>query len=291
MITTNQPTAVNKTGLVLEGGAMRGLFSAGIIDVMMEHQLWPDGVIGVSAGAAFGCNMKSRQAGRVIRYNKRFAHDWRYCSLRSLLKTGDIFGGDFCYHDLPLHLDPFDAKAFADNDMDFYAVCTDVDTGEAVYKRLPEANYECMEWIRASASMPVAAKIVNIKGQRLLDGGIADSIPLRYFQSIGYQRNIVVLTQPRDFVKKPGEMNPLINLMLRKYPNFVAASNRRHVMYNEELDFIRQQESKGQTIVLAPEEKLPVNHICHDPKLMQQTYELGRKQAEDRLEDIKRLMQ
>ncbi len=290
MITQNQPSDRPKTGLVLEGGAMRGLFSAGIFDVMMEHDLWPDGLIGVSAGAAFGCNMKSRQTGRVIRYNKRFAHDWRYCSFRSLLKTGDMFGGDFCYHQLPLHLDPFDSKAFADNKMDFCAVCTDVETGEPVYKHLDEVNYEFMEWIRASASMPVAAKIVTINGQKLLDGGIADSIPLSYFQRQGYERNIVVLTQPRDFVKQPGSMNPLINFLLRKHPRFVEASNHRHIMYNEELGYVRQQEAAGNTLVFAPEEKLPLNHICHDPKLMQRVYELGREQAEHRLDELKKFM-
>ena len=125
-----------KTGLVLEGGAMRGLFSAGVMDVLMEHQIAFDGAIGVSAGAAFGCNYKSRQPGRVIRYNTEYARDPRYCSLRSLFKTGDLFGADFCYHELPNKLDPFDTEAFQQNPMEFYVVCTDVLTGEAVYQKM-----------------------------------------------------------------------------------------------------------------------------------------------------------
>jgi predicted patatin/cPLA2 family phospholipase len=273
-------------GLVLEGGAQRGLFSAGVIDVLMENDIAPDGLIGVSAGAAFGCNMKSRQPGRCIRYNKRFARDWRYCSLRSLITTGDLFGGDFCYHQLPKHLDVFDADTFERNPMEFYAVCTDVDTGKAVYKQLVKVDNECMEWIRASASMPVASKIVTINGQRLLDGGIADSIPLRKFQTMGYRRNIVVLTQPRNFVKTPNKMNPLINFVLRKYPHFIEASNNRHLMYNEELAYVRQEERKGNTLVLAPDEKLPINHVSHDADLMQRVYELGRSQATRRLDEI-----
>lgn len=279
--------SARRLGLVLEGGAMRGLFSAGVIDVLMEHHIEPHGIVGVSAGAAFGCNMKSRQPGRCIRYNKRFARDWRYCSWRSLLTTGDMFGGDFCYHTLPNHLDPFDTKTYDANPMHFYAVCTDVDTGRAVYQRLDHANDESYEWIRASASMPVAARIVNIKGRRLLDGGIADSIPLEFFERMGYDRNIVVLTQPRNFVKRPGSLNPLINIALRRYPNFIAASNRRHEMYNAQLDHVRRQEAAGRALVLAPEEKLPVGHLCHDPKAMQQVYDLGRAQAERRIDEIK----
>lgn len=290
MNTDNQSTRTAKTGLVLEGGAMRGLFSAGVIDVMMEHELWPDGVVGVSAGAAFGCNMKSRQIGRCIRYNKRFARDWRYCSVRSYLKTGELFGGDFCYHELPTTLDPFDTKTYGSNDMNFYAVCTDVDTGLPVYKKIDEMSFESMEWIRASASMPVAAKIVRINGRKLLDGGISDSIPLRFFQNMGYTRNIVVLTQPRDFIKQPEKIAPLIRMLLRKHPEFVAASDRRHVMYNDELDYIRQEEAAGRILVLAPDEKLPVNHVCHDPRLMQQTYELGRQAAERMIDKIKLMM-
>lgn len=290
MNTDNQSTRTAKTGLVLEGGAMRGLFSAGVIDVMMEHELWPDGVVGVSAGAAFGCNMKSRQIGRSIRYNKRFARDWRYCSVRSYLKTGELFGGDFCYHELPTTLDPFDTKTYGSNDMNFYAVCTDVDTGLPVYKKIDEMSFESMEWIRASASMPVAAKIVRINGRKLLDGGISNSIPLRFFQNMGYTRNIVVLTQPRDFIKQPEKIAPLIRMLLRKHPEFVAASDRRHVMYNDELDYIRQEEAAGRILVLAPDEKLPVNHVCHDPRLMQQTYELGRQAAERVIDKIKLMM-
>lgn len=276
-------------GLVLEGGAMRGLFSAGVIDVMMEHNLYPDGLVGVSAGAAFGCNVKSRQIGRCIRYNKRFAHDWRYCSIRSLFVTGDIFGGEYCYHTLPEKLDPFDKNTFDSSPMEFYAVCTDVDTGKAHYQLLTKADEECYEWIRASASMPVAARIVDINGKHWLDGGIADSIPLRFMKERGYRHNIVVLTQPRDFVKKPGSMNPLVNLVLRKYPEFVKASNHRHIMYNEELDYVRQEEATGHALVIAPPEKLPIGHICHDETVMQQTYEIGRAEAERKLEDLRKM--
>lgn len=275
-----------KTGLVLEGGALRGLFSVGIMDVLMEHGVEFDGIIGVSAGAAFGCNYKSRQPGRAIRYNTQYAKDWRFCSFRSLLKTGDIFGGEFDYHYLPEHLDIFDTKAFDENPMEFYAVCTDLETGQPVYKKLMKCSYDCYEWIRASASMPLASRIVEIEGQKLLDGGITDSIPLKYFQSIGYQRNLVVTTQPDGYVKGKNKFLPLIRHSLRKYPHFIEAAANRHLMYNEQLAYLKEEEKKGMTFVIRPTEKLKIGHISHKPEEMWETYHIGRQIAETRIEEI-----
>lgn len=276
-----------KTGLVLEGGAMRGLFSAGIIDVLMENDVQFDGIVGVSAGAAFGCNMKSRQAGRAIRYNTKYAKDWRYCSLRSLITTGDIFGGEFCYHYLPKHLDIFDNEAFNQNPMEFFAVCTDVETGEPIYKRLMKADDECYEWIRASASMPLASKIVNINGRKVLDGGISDSIPLKFMQQQGYEKNIVVTTQPAGYVKEKNSFLPLMRLQLRRYPRFLDAVANRHEMYNAQLEYVAEQERQGKTLVLRPESALTIGHITHDADKMWETYNIGRALAEKRLEEIK----
>ena len=276
-----------KKGLVLEGGAMRGLFSAGVIDILMENNLLPDGVIGVSAGAAFGCNIKSKQPGRVIRYNKKLAHDWRYASFRSLLTTGDYFGGEYAYHYMPRHLDYFDVETFNNNPMEFWAVCTNVGTGKAVYKRLMEVDDNCLEYIRASASMPIAARIVTVEGKKLLDGGIADSIPLRFFQEQGYDRNLVVLTQPANYVKEPNKLMPLMRLWLRRHPRIIRALEQRHIMYNNQLEYVRQEEKKSNTLVLRPEAVLTIGHLSHNPDDMQATYEHGRKVATKHLEEIK----
>ena len=276
-----------KKGLVLEGGAMRGLFSAGVIDILMENNLLPDGVIGVSAGAAFGCNIKSKQPGRVIRYNKKLAHDWRYASFRSLLTTGDYFGGEYAYHYMPRHLDYFDVETFNNNPMEFWAVCTNVGTGKAVYKRLMEVDDNCLEYIRASASMPIAARIVTVEGKKLLDGGIADSIPLRFFQEQGYNRNLVVLTQPANYVKEPNKLMPLMRLWLRRHPRIIRALEQRHIMYNNQLEYVRQEEKKPNTLVLRPETALTIGHLSHNPDDMQATYEHGRKVATKHLEEIK----
>ena len=276
-----------KKGLVLEGGAIRGLFSAGVIDILMENNLLPDGVIGVSAGAAFGCNIKSKQPGRVIRYNKKLAHDWRYASFRSLLTTGDYFGGEYAYHYMPRHLDYFDVETFNNNPMEFWAVCTNVGTGKAVYKRLMEVDNNCLEYIRASASMPIAARIVTVEGKKLLDGGIADSIPLRFFQEQGYDRNLVVLTQPANYVKEPNKLMPLMRLWLRRHPRIIRALEQRHIMYNDQLEYVRQEEKKSNTLVLRPETVLTIGHLSHNPDDMQATYEHGRKVATKHLEEIK----
>lgn len=280
-----------KKGLVLEGGAMRGLFTAGVLDVLMEHDIWPDGVIGVSAGAAFGCNMKSKQPGRALRYNKNLVNDWRYSSLRSLLTTGDYFGGDYAYHYVPRHIDYFDVDTFSKNPMKFWVVCTNVDTGKAEYKRLTEVDYDSLEYIRASASMPIAARIVTVDGKKMLDGGIADSIPLRFFQQQGYEKNLVVLTQPAGYVKKRSPLMPLMRMWLRRHPRIVQALEDRPAMYNAELDYVKEEESKGKTLVLRPRNKLTIGHISHNPDDMQMTYDQGREVALEHLEEIKAFFQ
>ena len=276
-----------KRGLVLEGGAMRGLWTAGITDVMMEHDIWPDGLIGVSAGAAFGCNYKSRQIGRAIRYNMRFAKDSRYSGIRSLLTTGDYFNAEFDYHIVPKQYEIYDDDAFNRNPMEFIVVCTDVETGEAVYKPLTEANYDTYEWIRASASMPLVSKVVSIQGRKLLDGGVADSIPLAYTESIGYDRNVVVLTQPLGYQKEHNRLMPLMRLALRRYPEMIKALDYRHIMYNKQLEYVAQAERKGRCLVIRPDAKIPIGHISHNPQQMQHVYQIGRAIGERYIERIK----
>ena len=280
-----------KKGLVLEGGAMRGLFTAGIIDVMMEAGVEPDGLIGVSAGAAFGCNYKSRQPGRAIRYNTRFAKDARYSGLKSLLTTGDYFNAQFGYHIVPYQYDLFDVAAFEQNPMEFIVVCTDVLTGQAVYHKMDRVDYDELEWLRASASMPLASKVVEVAGHKLLDGGVADSIPLAYFESIGYDRNVVILTQPEGYVKHRTKLMPLMRIGLRRYPEMIQAMDRRYLMYNRELEFVRQAEREGRCLVIRPDEKLPIGHISHDPEEMERVYQIGREMGDRYIERIKAFYQ
>jgi len=275
-----------KKGLVLEGGAMRGLFTAGVMDVLMENGVGFDGVVGVSAGACFGCNYKSNQPGRSIRYNTRFARDKRYCSVRSFIMTGDLYNAEFCYHTIPKELDVFDEETFNNSPMEFYVVCTDAETGKAVYRRCSRADDSFLEWVRASASMPLAARVVDIDGRKLLDGGIADSIPLRFMESTGYERNVVILTQPRGYRKKQTKSLRLIKTAMRKYPAIINAVAERHKMYNSERKYVFAAENEGRAFVIAPDEKLPANHVEHDPEVMREVYRLGRKAGTEKLDEL-----
>lgn len=275
-----------KKGLVLEGGAMRGMFTVGVIDVMMEHDVIYDGLIGVSAGAAFGCNYKSRQIQRALRYNKMLASDPRYMGIRSFLKTGNYISDWFTYHVVPRAYDIFDTETFRQNPMKYYLVCTDVHTGEPVYKQLDEVDYYMLEWIRASASMPLLSTPVRLEGHELLDGGISDSIPLEYFQKIGYERNVVVLTQPLGFVKQRTKLIPLFKTFMRKYPAIVDAMARRHEMYNRQLEYLKQEEKKGNTLLIYPLEKLPISRVESRPEKLQDIYDMGRRVGEQRIQEI-----
>lgn len=279
-----------KSGLVMEGGAMRGMFTAGVTDVLMENGITFDGAVGVSAGACFGCNYKSKQPRRSIRYNTRFCKDKRYCSLWSLITTGDMFGAEFCYHTIPNELDIFDGETFKNNPMDFYVVCTDIEKGHAVYHRCYTSENEELEWIRASASMPLASRIVEVEGRKLLDGGITDSIPLRFMEKTGYDRNVVILTQPRDYRKKPARGIALMKTVYRKYPLLVKAYEERYKMYNEQLKYVRRSESEGRALVIAPSEKLPVGHVEHDPEVLLEVYRIGRNTANEMIDDIRKFL-
>lgn len=278
------------TGLVLEGGAMRGLFTAGVLDVLMEKGIRFDNVIGVSAGACFGCNYVSGQIGRTIRYNMKYAKDKRYCSFSSLIKTGDIFGAEFCYHTLPMELDRFDEEAFVASGIPFYVVVTDVDTGEAGYHLMKDASYEELEWMRASSSMPLVSNIVHIGEGRYLDGGVSDSIPLKASEALGCKRNVTVLTKPRGYRKSPDRTMPLVRLKYRTYPALVHAMQIRHISYNDQFEYCLRREKEGDNFVICPKSPLPLGHLCHDPLVMREAYELGRSEATELMPALERFL-
>lgn len=276
-----------KTGLLLEGGAMRGMFTCGVLDVFMENGVEFDGAAGISAGAVFGCNFKSRQIGRPVRYNKRYSRDPRYCSLRSLIKTGDLYGVDFCYREIPDVLDPFDRKAFRENPMEFYIGATDINTGEIVYHRCSDGGEADIRWMRASASMPLASRPVALEGRLLLDGGIVNPVPLAYMEGLGYDRNVAVLTQPKGYVKKPSRALPLIQLALRRYPKAAEAMAVRHARYNAQMDAIAAREAAGTLLVIRPAAPLGISRTEKDPDELERVYRLGRRAAEERLEAVR----
>ena len=284
-----------KTGIIMEGGSMRGMFTTGILDVFMENKITFDGGIGVSAGAVFGCNYKSNQIGRSLRYNKKYCNDKRYASFSSLLFTGDIFNAKFDYDEIPNKLDPFDYETFKSSPMEFYVVATNVDTGEAVYHKCENGDADDIQWMRASASMPGLSNIVyrQADGKRigLSDGGTSDSIPLKYFEKIGYDRNVVILTQPKGFKKEENKFLPYLKLRLRKYPALIHALAVRHIMYNETVDYINAREREGKVLVIRPPEPLNIKPIVHEPEELDRVYQIGRREAEKRLDEVRNYLE
>ena len=275
-----------KTALIMEGGAMRGMFTCGVIDVLLENDIRFDGAAGISAGAVLGCNFKSRQIGRPLRYNKAYCRDPRYCSIRSLIKTGDLYGADFCYRELPDLLDPFDRKAYADNPMEFYVGATDVATGKCVYHLCMDGGDTDMLWFRASASMPAVSRPVRIDDQEYLDGGISDSVPYAYMEHQGYNRNVIILTQPKGYRKRPGA-SAVMKPFLRRIPKISEAMEHRHEMYNRQMDELDQREAEKTALIIRPPEDLRIGRTEKNPQELERVYQIGRREAENRMEEIR----
>ncbi len=271
----------------MEGGAMRGMFTCGVIDVFMENNISFDGAAGISAGAVFGCNFKSKQIGRPIRYNKKYCRDPRYCSFRSLIKTGDMYGVDFCYRELPDILDPFDRETFRNNPIDFYIGATDVKTGKCIYHKCTDGGETDIRWMQASASMPLVSKPVSVDGYVLLDGGISDSVPYKYMENIGYNRNVMILTQPEGYRKTKSKTLVLSKLILHKYPAIVKALAERHNMYNRQMDEIKERELGGSSFIIRPPEALGISRTENNPDELERVYRTGRRAAEEALSNLK----
>ena len=276
-----------KTALVMEGGAMRGMFTCGVLDVFLENQIEFDAAGGISAGAAFGCNFISRQHGRALRYNKKYCRDKRYCSIRSLIKTGDLYGADFCYRELPDVLDPFDRESFAANKTEFYVGATDALTGRPVYHKCTDGGEEDFAWIRASASMPFVSHPVKTEGLTLLDGGVCDATPFDFFTGIGYKKFVIILTQPFGYVKKKSSARLFARVFLRKYPAMADAFAVRHERYNSELERIRRAELAGDALVIRPPAPLGIRRTEKRPEELQRVYDTGRSEALKRIDEIK----
>lgn len=277
----------SKIGLVLEGGAMRGMFTCGVLDVFMENGIEFPSAVAVSAGATFGCNFKSKQIGRALRYNLRFSKDKRYGSFHSLLTTGDYYNAKFCYETLPDELDIFDRKTLSENKMDFFMVVTNIETGLSEYKKLTDGNKKDLEYMRASASMPVFSNPVEIDGKKYLDGGISDSIPLEFMIKNGFEKNVVILTQERSYRKKQSKASILLFPFLRKYPKILEAMKNRSFMYNKQKEFVLEQERLGNAFVICPKESLNISRIERSPEKLKETYEKGRSVATELLKDLK----
>ena len=262
-----------KIGLVLEGGGMRGLYTAGVLDVMMEHQWMPDVVCGTSAGVTFGVNLLSQQKGRVLRYNCRYAGDRRYISLHSWLTTGNMINRDFAYDLLPHELDPFDEETFEQSKAAFYATITNMRTGQAEYVRITN-TWQQMDVIRASASLPIICQPVEWQGEKYLDGGLVDNIPLDKCIELGCDKIIIVLTRPLEYVRND-HIAGVCRLCYPRYKALLRAIEQRNDKYNARLQQIRRLEQEGKVFVLRPSENISVGRLEKDVARLQALHQLG----------------
>lgn len=280
-----------KVGLVLEGGGMRGLYTAGVLDVFLAENIWPDGVIGVSAGAIHGCSYMSEQLGRSVRYNLKYANDKRYMSFKSWLKTGNIFNVDFCYNTLPNELSVYDYDTFEKNaaKVPFYVGCSNVETGKAEYIKCTDFRTQ-MDAMRASASLPLVSKIVEYDGMKLLDGGTCDSIPVAFFKSIGYEKNIVVLTRPEGYEKKPDKTIKVLEKVYSDYPEYVQACKERHEEYNKSLQYIEHYEKEGKIFVIRPSRNIKISRLEKNKDKLKYMYKMGHYDAKSKLKELKKFM-
>lgn len=275
----------NKVALVLEGGAMRGLYTAGVLDVFMENDIKVDTIFGVSAGALFGINYKSNQIGRALRYNLKYAHDKRYMGMYSLITTGDVMNRDFCFNKLVYELDPFDIETYNNSKVEFYAVVTNVESGKAEYIEIKDGGKD-LEYLRASGSMPFVSNLVEINGNKYLDGAVSDPIPFKKALDTGYEKIIVIQTRPSDYTKTKSWLP--FGLVYKKYPEFVKTAQNAYINYNKTLDLIRKYENDGKIIVLRPSEKIKMRRVEKNLNKLQAIYNVGVKDCKEKLPKIKK---
>lgn len=279
-----------KTGLILEGGGLRSLFSAGILDSWMTKDIHFDGIFGVSGGALFGCNFKSHQIGRALRYNIKLKDDPRYMGIRSLLRTGNIVGAEFAYHTVPMEIDVFDNEAFRNDPAAFYVVTTDIESGLPHYHQIESFDYEGLEWMRATGSMPLVSTPVPLQGHLHLDGGMSDSLPLKAAQDMGYEKNVVILTRPRGYRKKKTKLTPLFRLFCSKYPKIAEVMDRRADEYNKQLDYLIDQEQKGNTLLIFPDDDLGIGRIELKEDKMRAVHTIGLNKGDELAQKIKEFL-
>ena len=263
-----------KVGLVLEGGGMRALFTAGVLDALLDiKELDIDGIVGVSAGALFGVNYVSGQKERAIRYNKKYARDKRYMGFYSWITTGNAVNEEFAFYEIPFKLDVFDQEKFKQSKIDFYVVMTNVESGKPEYVLIKDV-FKQMEYLRATSALPFASKIIEINGKKYLDGGISDSIPIDYCEDLGYDKIILVLTRPKN-THKEDKLNFLYKLVYRKYPNLLERLINMGKDYEVVLKKIEDLENKKKIFVIRPPKVLKIGRLEKNEDKIQNVYDIG----------------
>lgn len=268
-----------QAGLVLEGGGMKGAYTTGVLDFFLDKGIEFSRVYGVSAGAIHMMSYLSRQKKRSINIGIKYAKDKRYCSVESLLRTGDIFNADMCYNLIPREYDPFDNEAYLRYKGKAFAVVTNIETGKPEYLRIKD-GFDDLQKIRASASLPLVSRNVEIDGKLYLDGGISDAIPIQKSILDGNEKNIVILTKEVGYVRQPSSQLGVIKMRYMKYPKVYELMKNRHKAYNDTMSFLRRQQENGQAFVIQPKEPSDVGRLEKDPKKIEALYQRGYRDAE-----------
>lgn len=277
-------------GLILEGGGMRGVYTAGVLDAFLEENIEFSSIYGVSAGSCHACSYMSKQKGRAYRVNVDYLDDPNYCGVKSYLKTGNVFGADMLYSQIPNVLDPFDYEEFKKYPGKFFAVLTNEETGEPEYIRVKDLKKQ-MWAVRASSSLPLVSKTVVVKGRHYLDGGIADSIPIRRSIEAGNEKNVVILTREDSYRKAPNELMPLMKLRYSHSKAFLEKAENRHIRYNETLDYLKKEEEEGRVFIIRPSEKVNVGRVEKNKDKLEHLYNIGLEDGRKSMEAMKKYLE
>jgi predicted patatin/cPLA2 family phospholipase len=277
---------VNNVGLVLEGGGMRGVYTAGVLEYFLEHDLYFPYVIGVSAGACNAASYLSRQKGRNLKVNIGFVSDPRYLSWRNFLKNRQAFGMDFIFDEIPNKLVPYDYEAFSKSPSEFVIGTTDCHSGKPVYFSKKDYGRDLLTVLRASSSLPFVAHEVHYKEKVLLDGGISDPIPIKKAHQDGFKKNVVILTRNEGYLKKPSRFQFLVKRKYPHYPGLQSAMARRYQIYNETIHYLEEEEKKGNVLIIRPKEPLEVGRMERNPKKLEKLYQSGYEDAKKYFDKI-----
>ena len=274
-----------KTAIVCEGGGMRGVFTAGVLQSFLDAGFIADELVGVSAGASNGASYVSRQPGRGYRTNVDYTNDRRYLSFSNWIKTGSLFGMDFIFGEIPERLDPFDFDAFYASSTRYYAGACDVETGKTVFFGQPEMD-RFLTALRASCSLPVLGSMVEMDGKKYLDGGVSSPIPFEKALSDNCDFLVVVLTRERGYVKKWQNLRLLYRLWYSQYPLLRKAIDERHKIYNQSLLRLKKLEENGTALVIAPPQPLTADRFGRNKASLEESYTIGLQMGEKALPRI-----
>ena len=279
-----------EAGLVVEGGGMRGVYTAGVLDYFMEKNLYFDDCYGVSAGACHISSYVSKQIGRSMKVTLDYINDKRYCSINSLIKTGDMFGVEMLYDLIPNKLELYDYDTFNKFKGNFYSVVTNCKTGKAEYIKIKDMKKDIIA-VRASSSLPLLSRIVEINGKEYLDGGITDSIPIKKSIKDGHKKNVVILTRDKTYRKSKPKFLSFFKLKYKKYPNLVKAIENRYKMYNETLDFLEEEKAKNEVFIIQPKLPVKISRIEKDKDKLKALYNQGYEDAKEIYEDLMKFLE